>query len=64
MMIEFKFMYIPEHEEVIKQYPEANDLESWIITFHNAGFDYGEMQLVLGNPSKKIIKNTIKKFIK
>jgi len=38
------------------------ELQENIINLRKEGLSYGAIQLVLGNPSKKIIKDTLKEF--
>lgn len=39
-----------------------NDLESKIIELREEGLTYHDIQLKLGNPSKKMISKTIRRF--
>lgn len=47
---EMKIMFMP------------NELEQKIIDLREDGYSYGGIQLKLGNPSKRFIKETLKKF--
>ncbi len=61
-MIEFKYIYYPEHKKVLDTFKDISDKESWIVTFALEGFTYREIQLVMGNPSKKEIRKTLLKY--
>lgn len=43
-------------------YYNMSELEENIIKLRKEGYSYGGIQLVLGNPSKKIIKNCLKQY--
>jgi hypothetical protein len=38
------------------------ELQENIVNLRKEGLSYGTIQLALGNPSKKIIKNTLREF--
>jgi len=38
------------------------ELEEKIVELRKEGLSYGSIQLRLGNPSKKLIKNTLKQY--
>lgn len=62
MQLEFKFIYLEEHDAILNKYPNIEDFDSWILTFASEGFTYGEIQKIMGNPSKKKIRQILLKY--
>ena len=50
------------YPDLSSKYPDANSFELCIITLRDSKKSYGEIQKVLGNPSKKEIRRILKQF--
>ena len=50
------------YKDIISQYKDASDLEKAILALRNNSYSYAEIQKVLGNPSKKFIRQVLLKY--
>lgn len=55
-------MYSEEFERIKSEYPKIKDFECWILTLASENHSYGEIQKIMGNPSKKEIRKILLKY--
>lgn len=58
----WQIVYEDEYKEMKSLYPDIPEKDLWILILTKDNISYGGIQAVLGNPSKKEIKNTLKKY--
>jgi len=56
------FYDIQDLDPIREQHPEITELEAKIILLRRNKESYGEIQRLLGNPSKKLIRRTLLKY--
>ena len=49
-------------EDISTQYPECSDFEKCIIALRKLAWTYGDIQKILGMPSKKLIRSVLLKW--
>ena len=58
----WQIVYEDEYKEIKAIYPDIPEKDLWVLLLIKDNVPYSRIQSLLGNPSKKEIKNIVKKY--